>query len=49
MTDKEKQYLNKRLDELVRKRLDLHIQVRKLDKEIATIVKKLEKEIITDE
>lgn len=49
MTEKEQQYLKKRLDELFRKKLDLHIQIRKIDKEIASISKKLEKEIITDE
>ena len=49
MTEKEKQYLSKRFDELIKKKIDLQVQMRKLDKEIATIVKKLDKEIITDE
>ena len=49
MTEKEQQYLKKRLDELFRKKFDLHIQIRKIDKEIASISKKLKKEIITDE
>lgn len=49
MTEKEKKYLKKRLDELFHKKLDLHIQMRKIDKEIASISNKLEKEIITDE
>lgn len=49
MTEKEKAYLSKRFDELVRKKIDLQIQIRKIDKEISTIMKKLDKEIITDE
>lgn len=49
MTEKETQYLKKRLDELFRKKLDLHVQMRKIDKEIASISNKLEKEIIINE
>ena len=49
MDDKEKQYLQKRLDELFREKLNLNIKMRKIDKEIATITKKLEKEIIINE
>lgn len=49
MTEKEKQYLNKRFKELWNKKLELNLQIRKVDKEIATIMKKLDKEIITNE
>lgn len=49
MNEKEKQYLNKRFDELMRKKMDLQVQMRKIDKEISTIMKKMDKEIITDE
>lgn len=41
MTDKEKQYLNKRMSELIQKKTDLQKQVYKLDKEIKAIMKKL--------
>lgn len=49
MTEKEKEYLSKRFDELIRKKMDLQVQMRKIDKEISTIMKKMDKEIITDE
>ena len=49
MTEKEREYLNKRLKELWSKKLDLNLQIRRVDKEIATIMKKIDKEIITDE
>ena len=49
MTDKEKEYLRKRLDELTRKKVDLHLQMRKIDKEINAIMKKVDKEIISNE
>ncbi len=49
MDEKEKQYLNKRLTELFNKKIQLNLEVRKIDKEIARISKRLEKEIITDE
>ncbi len=49
MTEKEKAYLNKRLQELWSKKLELNLQIRRVDKEIATIMKKLDKEIIIDE
>ena len=49
MTNKEKEYLGKRVKELLDKKLELSLQIRKIDKEIASISKKLEKEIITDE
>lgn len=49
MTDKEKEYLRKRLDELTRKKVDLHLQIRKIDKEINAIMKKVDKEIISNE
>lgn len=49
MNNKEKEYLNKRLKELWNKKLELNLQIRKVDKEIATIMKKLDKEIITNE
>lgn len=41
MTDKERQYLNKRMSELIQKKTDLQKQVYKLDKEIKAIMKKL--------
>lgn len=44
MTNKEKEYLGKRLKELLDKKLELSLQIRKVDKEIATIMKKIDKE-----
>lgn len=49
MTDKEKQYLQKRLEELSCKKISLSVEIRKVDREIVAITKKLDKEIITDE
>lgn len=49
MTKEEKAYLEKRLDELMRKKLNLNIQMRKIDKEISALMKKMDKEIIQDE
>lgn len=47
MTEKEAKYLNNRLNELYNKKFQLNIQVRKTDKEIASIIKKLREEIET--
>lgn len=41
MDEKEKQYLNKRLSELYQQRIGVRVQLRKLDKEIEKIEKKL--------
>lgn len=41
MTDKEKVYLRKRLEELYQKKLELTLQRRKVEKEIISIQKKL--------
>lgn len=47
MTVREKEYLNRRLHELYNKKIQLNIQIRKTDKEIASIIKKLGEEIET--
>lgn len=47
MTEKERKYLNNRLNELYNKKIQLNIQIRKIDKEIASIIKKLGEEIET--
>lgn len=47
MTEKERKYLNNRLNELYNKKIQLSIQMHKTDKEIASIVKKLGEEIET--
>jgi len=47
MTEKEAKYLNNRLSELYNKKIQLNIQIRKTDKEIASIIKKLGEEIET--
>ncbi len=41
MTDEEKIYLRKRLEELYQKKLELVLQRRKVEKEIISIQKKL--------
>lgn len=41
MDEKEKQYLNKRLSELYQQRIGVRVQLRKLDREIEKIEKKL--------
>ena len=47
MTEKEAKYLNNRLSELYNKKIQLSVQIRKIDREIAAIVKKLGEEIET--
>lgn len=42
MTEQEKQYLNKRLNELYQQRVDLKVKIRKLDKEIKSIENKMQ-------